>query len=136
MEINTAVRIIRNHIFDYLREMRGGRNAGRTGLIEAANTIYDYTNEKEKYRWHDLRRNRTDLPEEEGDVLIAQLFFDNFPVFKVSSYTKDLYNVSELDFEDRKGIGGFFNYDSEYGYYEEINVVGWKHLKPFEEDKP
>lgn len=128
MDINTAVRIIRSHIFDYLREMRGGRNAGRTGLIEAANTIYDYTNEKEKYRWHDMRRNPEDLPERGKRVLFYTVGYEDSSEKRY--WTGEYY------------LGDFCNDDYEayitLGDYPISDVIAWRYIdlvEPLEEGK-
>lgn len=152
MEINTAVRIIRNHIFDYLREMRGGRNAGRTGLIEAANTIYDYTNEKEKYRRHDLRKNPEDLPPVETEVEVvcdsghriiithgiyedgskhteeSEWLWNDIDCYGTYCEETDDYIIPEGWWEYRH-----YNCDECYNNVIDDKIIAWRYIEPFEE---
>lgn len=61
------------------------------------------------------------LPEENGEYLVATKF-----CIKISSFSNDLYKLDKYDFEDYKGKQqkGFYNYDSEYGYFEQ-DVLAW-----------
>ena len=54
-------------------------------------------------------------------------------IVRSCNYTSDLYDLDEYSFEDRKGESGFYDYDSEYGYYEIYNVIAWM---PYFEPKP
>lgn len=43
-------------------------------------------------------------------------------------YAKNLYKVSEIAFHDKKGKGGWYDYDGERGYWEDTAVVAWMPL--------
>ncbi len=81
------------------------------------------------------------LPEKGGDYLISQkeAFTDYIYRSSIASYALNLYDVDEYDFVNKKHPG-WYEYDSEYGYYEIDDVVAWMPLpesyKPQEsEDK-
>lgn len=40
-------------------------------------------------------------------------------------FSTNLYEVDNMDFCDEKGIAGFYNYDSEWGYYKISDVKYW-----------
>ena len=42
----------------------------------------------------------------------------------LAKFADDLSKV-DCDFESKKGVSGFYNYDSEYGYYIVNNVLAW-----------
>ena len=44
----------------------------------------------------------------------------------IRDFAKDLYKVDEFDFPKHKC--GWYDYDSEYGYWEDTNVVAWMPL--------
>ena len=52
------------------------------------------------------------------------------------SYAKDLSKIDKWDFpaKDYKNVSGFFDYNSEYGYYEVSNVLAWCEVEPYERD--
>lgn len=47
---------------------------------------------------------------------------------KIGTYSKGLYEINEYDFCDKKGKAGWYDFDSEYGYYEILDVKAWKPL--------
>ena len=47
---------------------------------------------------------------------------------KIASYAHDLYKVDEYDFYSKKGKGGWYDYSSEWGYYEIDDVEFWMEL--------
>jgi len=50
---------------------------------------------------------------------------------EIKSFAKDLNKVDEFDFPNHKC--GWYDYDSEYGYWEDTNVIAWMPLPaPFE----
>lgn len=63
------------------------------------------------------------MPEKEGEYLVTTRGRLN-----ILSFAKDLYKVDEYDFGDRKGVSGWFDYDSEYGYIETDGVTAWMPL--------
>ena len=46
----------------------------------------------------------------------------------MGTYSKDLYKIDKNDFYDKKGKAGWYGFDSEYGYYEILDVKAWKPL--------
>lgn len=77
------------------------------------------------------------LPEENGKYLTV--FTVNTipprPVIEVSCYAKDLYKIDKYDFQDKKKKSGFYQYDSEWGYFEMSDISHWMPLpQPPESD--
>lgn len=68
------------------------------------------------------------------DCLVTIDCFGVSKYMKIVSYAKDLSEVDEWDFptEEYKGVGGFYDYDSECGYYEVSNVLAWLEVKFYE----
>lgn len=79
----------------------------------------------EKYRWHDLTKNPKDLPAEDCRVLIAYMLRNGNWCYDIADFAID------MDFDECWGMSGFYNYDSEYGYYP-VYVDGWKYIEPLE----
>lgn len=48
--------------------------------------------------------------------------------YRILRYAKDLYKVNSSDFSDKRGKHGWYDYDSDYGYYEWEDVVWWMEL--------
>lgn len=100
-------------------------NAGRVAdyLIDHGVTIQ---------RWIPVEER---LPEEDGDYLVCKAYKDFYGktcyIRMVCSYSTCLENVDVYDFE---GVHrpGWFNYDSEVGYYECPDVSHWVPLPPKE----
>lgn len=68
------------------------------------------------------------LPEKRGNYLVTQkVSFSDYLYRSVSSYALNLYDVDEYDFKDKKRAG-WYEYDSECGYYEIDGVVAWMPL--------
>ena len=68
------------------------------------------------------------LPNKDGTYLVTVKGLSTKHIFvETASYTKDLHKVSEYDFESGKG-DGWYNYDSEYGYFEIDSVTAWMSL--------
>ena len=65
------------------------------------------------------------MPEKEGD---CEYLVTTRNGLDILSFAKDLYKVDEYDFCDKKGVSGWFDYDSEYGYIEIDGVVAWMPL--------
>lgn len=62
------------------------------------------------------------LPEEDKSYLVS-----SESGLDILSFAKDLYRVDEYDFWDKKGVSGWFDYDSEYGYIE-MGAIAWMPL--------
>jgi len=43
-------------------------------------------------------------------------------------FALDLFKIDKFDFNDKKGVSGWYVYDAEWGYYEVDNVVAWMPL--------
>ena len=68
------------------------------------------------------------LPSVDGDYLVTIKFkvLKNYGI-GIMGYAKNLYKVDEYDFHNKKRPG-WYSYDSEYGYYENNDVVAWMEL--------
>jgi len=65
------------------------------------------------------------LPEE-GTYLVATERIVGAPRIDMKSFAKDLNKVDEFDFPKHKC--GWYDYDSEYGYWEDTKVIAWMPL--------
>lgn len=85
--------------------------------------------------WHNAK---TDFPE---DTIKKYLVLIPYTIgrsphipkyyYRILDYAKDLYEVDDWDFNDKKGKPGWYDYDSEWGYSEIENVAFWAELPPF-----
>lgn len=66
------------------------------------------------------------LPDEDGKYLCVKDALGT-PCVNVCWFSKDLFKVDKYDFFDKKGIRGFYNYSSEWGYYG-TDVTHWMPL--------
>ena len=66
------------------------------------------------------------LPKKWGEYLVTVKMFtcDDYRL-GLAYFAEDLYEVDAFDFPDKKNKAGFYEYDSEYGYYELTDVVAW-----------
>lgn len=72
------------------------------------------------------------LPED-GIYLVAVERRTGVPRIDMKPFAKDLNKVDEFDFPKHKC--GWYEYDSEYGYWENTNVIAWMPLpKPYQEE--
>ena len=51
-----------------------------------------------------------------------------FKYRKILNFAKDLHSVDAYDFINKKGVAGFYDSDSEYGYFEVPDVIAWMPL--------
>ena len=65
------------------------------------------------------------LPED-GIYLVTVERIGGVPIIETKSFAKDLHRVHEYDFPKHKC--GWYDYDSEYGYWEDTNVIAWMPL--------
>lgn len=70
----------------------------------------------ETNKWH------TEPPKKNGKYLVW--WCDEVDI---ADYTDNLYKVDGYDFKDKKRAG-WYEYDSEYGYFELDNVKAWQEL--------
>lgn len=66
------------------------------------------------------------LPEKSGYYLVtvASNFTKDRGV-SMAGFHPDLFKVDEYDFANKKGVGGWYDYDSENGHYLVDDVVAW-----------
>ena len=64
------------------------------------------------------------LPDDRKDCIVT--FKDGY--VDTMCYASDLYKVDEFDFYEKKGKAGWYDYDSEWGYYSRDDVVAWMPL--------
>jgi len=95
----------------------------------------------DKYRWHDLRKDPKDLPEELSEVNITWVNHNPVDYYK---------KIKDIPFSNAMGIycnGRWWWWSAtckdeleEYGYCvidamdEEIEVIAWREIEPFDED--
>ena len=67
------------------------------------------------------------LPEKNGKYLCAIRFScDEGYNLDILRFADDLYSIDEFEFHDRKGVHGFYDYDSECGFCEiELEYVDY-----------
>ncbi len=71
------------------------------------------------------------LPED-GSYLVAIKSIVGEPRISIRSFAKDLNKVDEFDFPKHKC--GWYGYDSEYGHWEDTDVIAWMPLpEPYTE---
>lgn len=72
------------------------------------------------------------LPEKDGEYLVTvkSTFKNTRNYIKHCHFARNLYLVDEYDFADKTGVAGFYEYDSEYGYYEMTEVIAWMPFLP------
>lgn len=63
-------------------------------------------------------------PKESGDYLVTLKITENVSCVDKLSYSLDLYSVDKYDFAGEKRPG-WYDFSSEWGYYEVNNVVAW-----------
>lgn len=73
------------------------------------------------------------LPEEEKQYLCVIETYRGL-YYKICRYAKDLYSVDEYDFLRKKGVGGFYMYDSPYGYVEINDIIAWMPIPEYRGD--
>jgi hypothetical protein len=67
------------------------------------------------------------LPEEMGTYLVTLKRLSGELIIDMMSFAKDLHKVDEFDFPN-KHKSGWYDYDSEYGYWECTTVIAWMPL--------
>lgn len=68
------------------------------------------------------------LPEKRGEYLVTQkTSFSDYVYRSIAGYALNLHDVDEYDFADKKRAG-WYEYDSERGYYEIDGVIAWMPL--------
>lgn len=93
--------------------------------------IRDLPSVHSKQKWIPVSER---LPDNDCECWVTVTFVSGMRnIVNSCNYTNDLYDLDKYAFENRKGGSGFYNYDSEYGYYEIYDVIAWM---PYFEPKP
>lgn len=101
-------------------KMAAGANAK---CILTQDEVKEIVAEMEQRSWH------TGTPDKTGRYICTT----GYGSVVTLPYSTDLYNVDDYDFKDKKGVGGFYSYDSEWGYYEVKGVKAWQNCPgPYE----
>ena len=75
----------------------------------------------------DRKPNKEEIKKNDGTFLVQHSIFGKFDSIMICSYSDNLYKMDKDDFRDKKNEenkDGFYDLDSEYGYYEIDNVDG------------
>lgn len=65
------------------------------------------------------------LPNKNMRCLCAVGYYYGKFYYNIYYFSTNLYRVDDMDFFDEKGVAGFYNYDSEWGYYKISDVKYW-----------
>ena len=79
----------------------------------------------------DRKPNKEEIKKNDGTFPVQHSLFGKFDSIMICSYSDNLYKTDKDDFRDKKNEenkDGFYNLDSEYGYYEIDNVEYWMEL--------
>ena len=104
--------------------VRIGLKAG-SSLVANPDNVPSVTPAPKKERWIPCSER---LPEDGQRCIVTTKGRLSYSYCEIASYSNNLYNVDEFDFYDKKNTSGFYNYDSEYGYYENTDVIAWMPL--------
>lgn len=70
------------------------------------------------------------LPEDGTYLVTLEIVYSGEPITDIRSFAKDLNKVDEFDFSKHKC--GWYDYESDYGYWEDTGVIAWMPLpKPY-----
>lgn len=92
--------------------------------------------EADYYIWHNVEKDG--LPKKEGNYLCV--LNEDFSIsyhYVILRFTKDAYKLNKYDFEKYKGEKKkpiFYDYDSEWGYFER-DVKAWMEIPQYEEEE-
>lgn len=73
------------------------------------------------------------LPNKDGRYLVTYGYIVdlNYRYIKTVEFAENLTKLDNYDFpKNEYNRAGFYDYDSEYGYCEETNVLAWMELPP------
>ena len=108
---------------DYIEQLENGSKG--TGVIvvnaeyfkELKKDLRGYMEKEKKYRWHDLRKDPDDLPEDNHNVLICLEGFEGYPVgVDVAIHNKFAHK-----------------WGTSLMSYKDDEVIAWREIEPFEE---
>lgn len=125
--IKHAEEVVKEKLYEYqeciaVHDMEDAMNCEKCG--EEHRQIAEWLKElkqlREQTRWIPV-----DTSPKQSERYLAQTSYNSMCVL---GYAKNLYEVDKFDFCDDKGKSGWYDYDSEYGYYEIDDVVAWMPL--------
>ena len=70
------------------------------------------------------------FPNKDGQYFCVYQFSDGECLYQVCRFAHDLYDIDQWDFSDKKGVGGFYINDREYGYLE-TEVTAWQEIDEY-----
>jgi len=74
-------------------------------------------------------------PTEEKQYLVTRKLTTDRKIVTVQDWSNNLYKKDPADFFREQNRPGWYDYDSEWGYYEVTNVIGWQPApEPMEEE--
>ena len=78
---------------------------------------------------------QTGFPTKEGEYLCVTEY-NGRQMYRLLNFSKDLYSVDKYDFYElaSKHIAGFYEYDTEWGYYKVDNVMAWCKIYPYRKE--
>ena len=65
-------------------------------------------------------------PVEEKEYLVTQEVAPGCKKINIRGWSNNLYQKDQCDFFEDQSRPGWYGYDSEWGYYEVTNVIGWQ----------
>lgn len=65
------------------------------------------------------------LPEDGQTCLVTTKGLLGDTYCEIKTYSNNLYKIDKFEFYDKENVSGFYNYDSECGYYEDADVIAW-----------
>ena len=88
----------------------------------------EYINPQKSGKWIPVSER---LPKD-GTYLVTLEGINGKPRIDIMSFANDLNKVDEYDFPSHKFASGWYDYDSEWGYYQCTKVIAWMALpKPY-----
>lgn len=76
---------------------------------------------------------RDGLPNKNGKYITINQWVGSAYI-SISNFATDLYKIDRYDFNLRKGKHGWYDYDSEYGYYELDGILAWAEMPEIPEE--
>lgn len=70
---------------------------------------------------------RDRLPDKDGDYLVVKSIMGMYSKIDVCAFTMNLHEADEFDFPD-EDRPGWYEYDSETGYFEWTGITHWAEL--------
>lgn len=125
--------IAKNMMYQYMiQEVRNHKATYDYNFSEEeCDFLIDVLEKADKYRWHDLRKDPTDLPtkrdwvlavfkEPDCDFVLVPRVAD-YVGYETSATTEEFWLIAEVCAEDMSE------------YYKSLKCIAWKEIEPFEE---